>query len=58
MLSGLTRSVQAEHDRLFGTLADSPHTGSRVSAQAFSKARQGVAARVFNRLNQSLLDLL
>ena len=58
MLSGLTRSVQAELDRLFGTLADSPHTCPRVSAQAFSKARQGIAARVFNRLNLSLLDLV
>lgn len=58
MLSGLTQSVQAELDRLFGTLADSPHICPKVSAQAFSKARQGIAATVFNRLNQSLLDLV
>jgi len=58
LLAGLTRSVQAELDRLFGTLAESPHTCPKVSAQAFSKARKGISAKVFNRLNQSLLRLV
>jgi hypothetical protein len=58
MLSGLTGRVQSELDRLFGTLDDSPHTRPKVSAQAFSKARKGISATVFNRLNRSLLDLV
>ena len=58
LLAGLTRSVQAELDRLFGTLDDSPHSRPKVSAQAFSKARKGISAKVFHRLNQSLLGLV
>ena len=54
MLSGMTASVQQELDRLSGVLQGSTELLSEVSAQAFSKARKGFSAEVFDRLNQTL----
>ena len=47
MISGMCASVQAELDAFFGRLHAVPGRIREVSAQAFSKARQGFSGRLF-----------
>jgi hypothetical protein len=55
-LAGPTASVQNELNAFFATLANQAELVRRVSAQAFSKARQGFTAKAFELLNQRLLE--
>lgn len=55
MLSGLCASVQAELDAFFGQLRAQFVRVREVSAQAFSKARYGFSAALFEDANQHLL---
>jgi hypothetical protein len=58
MISGMCASVQAELDGLFGQLSSHGGVAPRaVSAQAFSKARQGFSAELFSLANDYLLEL-
>lgn len=57
MISGMCASVQAELDDLFAQLTGSPVRVRSVSAQAFSKARQGLSATIFTQINDHLLAL-
>jgi len=57
MLAGMRGSVQAELDHLFGQIHALPVRSRQVSAQAFSKARRGFSARVFELANAHLLQL-
>jgi hypothetical protein len=47
MMSGMCASVQAELDGLFGQLGNSGTRSRAVSTQAFSKARRGLSAELF-----------
>jgi hypothetical protein len=55
LLSGLTASVQNELNVFAAHLDNRAELWRVVSAQAFSKARQGFSHRVFSLLNQHLL---
>ena len=55
LLSGLTASVQNELNVFAAHLDNRAELWREVSAQAFSKARQGFSHRVFALLNQHLL---
>lgn len=55
LLSGLTASVQNELNAFVAHLDNRAELWREVSAQAFSKARQGFSHRVFHLLNQQLL---
>ena len=55
LLSGLTASVQNELNAFAAHLDSRAELWREVSAQAFSKARQGLSHRVFSLLNQHLL---
>lgn len=57
MISGMQASAQAELDGLFAQLQGSVVRVRAVSDQAFSKARQGFSARLFDAANGHLLDL-
>jgi hypothetical protein len=57
MISGMRVSVQAELDGLFAQLHDSAVRVRAVSNQAFSNARQGFSARLFDQANAHLLRL-
>jgi hypothetical protein len=57
MMSAMCTSVQAELDSLFGTLADSGTRTRAVSAQAFSKARRGLSADLFELARARLIAL-
>lgn len=57
MISGMCASVQAELDGFFGRLQSAPGRIREVSAQAFSKARQGFSARLFELASEHLLQL-
>ena len=57
MISGMCASVQAELDGFFGRLQSAPGRIREVSAQAFSKARQGFSARLFELAGEHLLQL-
>jgi len=57
MLAGMRASVQAELDHLFGQIHALPVRSRQVSAQAFSKARKGFSAHLFERANAHLLQL-
>lgn len=57
MIGGMQASVQAELDGLFAQLRDSPVLVRAVTEQAFSKARQGFSARLFEQANAQLLDM-
>ena len=57
MLSGLCASVQTELDAFFAALSGQNGRLRRVSAQAFSKARRGFSAALFERANDHLLQL-
>lgn len=57
MISGMCASVQAELDSFFGRLQCTPARLREVSAQAFSKARRGFSARVFDLAGERLLHL-
>lgn len=58
MISGMYASVQAELDSFFGRMQAQPVRVHEVSAQAFSKARNGFSARLFERANEHLLQLV
>lgn len=55
LLSGLTASVQNELNAFAAALDNRAELWREVSAQAFSKARQGFSHQVFHLLNQHLL---
>lgn len=57
MMSGMCASVQAELDALFGALGSSGGRTRAVSAQAFSKARRGVSAELFELALARLISL-
>jgi hypothetical protein len=57
MMSGICASVQAELDGLFGQLGDSDARTRAVSAQAFSKARRGLSAELFELARARLISL-
>jgi Transposase DDE domain len=57
MMSGMCASVQAELDGLFGQLGDSGTRSRAVSAQAFSKARRGLSAELFELARARLISL-
>jgi hypothetical protein len=57
MISGMCASVQAELGDLFAQLTNLPVRVRSVSAQAFSKARQGFSATIFTQINEHLLTL-
>ena len=56
MMSGMRASVQAELDGFFGNLAGGAPVRA-VSAQAFSKARRGLSARLFDLARDHLIEL-
>lgn len=56
MVGGLCASIQAELDTLFARLDGSIGRCRAVSAQAFSKARQGFSATLFRDANAHLLE--
>jgi len=56
MISGMCASVQAELDGFFGRLQSRPGRLREVSAQAFSKARQGFSAQLFELAGEHLLQ--
>lgn len=55
MMSGMCASVQAELDELFGALNGSGTRTRAVSAQAFSKARRGLSAELFELARARLI---
>jgi hypothetical protein len=55
MMSGMCASVQAELDQLFGALDDAGRRMRAVSAQAFSKARRGLSAELFDLARARLI---
>jgi hypothetical protein len=57
MMSGMCASVQAELDGLFGELSGRGVRARGVSAQAFSKARRGLSAEVFELARARLIEL-
>jgi hypothetical protein len=57
MISGMYASVPAELDGFFGRLHAVPGRIREISAQAFSKARQGFSARLFELTSAHLLHL-
>ena len=57
MMSGMCASVQAELDELFGALNGSGARTRAVSAQAFSKARRGLSAELFDLARARLISL-
>lgn len=57
MIGGMRASVQAELDGLFAQIHGSAVRVRAVSEQAFSKARQGFSARLFDQVNTHLLRL-
>lgn len=57
MMSGMCASVQAELDQLFGALDDAGRRVRAVSAQAFSKARRGLSAELFDLARARLITL-
>jgi hypothetical protein len=57
MMSGMCASVQAELDGLFGELDGRGVRTRAVSAQAFSKARRGLSAEVFELARARLIEL-
>ena len=57
MMSGMCASVQAELDALFGALGSSGGRTRAVSAQAFSKARRGMSAELFDLARARLISL-
>ncbi len=56
MVGGLCASIQSELDALFARLDGCIGRRRAVSAQAFSKARQGFSATLFRDANARLLD--
>lgn len=58
MISGMCASVQAELDGFFGRLQGQPVRMREVSAQAFSKARKGFSASLFELAAKHLLHLV
>ena len=56
MMSGMRASVQAELDGFFGNLAGGAPVRA-VSAQAFSKARRGLSAGLFDLARDHLIEL-
>lgn len=58
MLSGFKASVQNELNAFFSHLDNQADLMRRVSAQAFSKARQNLSHTVFSRLNARLMALV
>jgi Transposase DDE domain len=57
MMSGMCASVQAELDALSGALGNSGSRTRTVSAQAFSKARRGLSAELFELARTHLISL-
>ena len=57
MVSGMCASVQSELDLLFAQLDEHPARSRQVSAQAFSQARRGFSASLFELANERLLQL-
>ena len=57
MIGGMRASAQAELDGLFAQIQGSAVRVRAVSEQAFSKARQGFSARLFDQANAHLLHL-
>lgn len=57
MLSGMCTSVQTSLDSFFASLSGQAGRARQVSAQAFSKARRGFSAQLFDLTNQHLLKL-
>jgi hypothetical protein len=57
MMSGMCASVQAALDGLFGELAGRGVRTRAVSAQAFSKARRGLSAELFELARARLIEL-
>jgi hypothetical protein len=57
MMSGMCASVQAELDTLFGALGGHGGRHRGVSAQAFSKARRGLSAELFELARAHLIAL-
>ncbi|CAN7551429.1 IS4 family transposase [Paraburkholderia sp. SIMBA_054] len=57
MMSGMCASVQAELDQLFGTLGGQSQRVRAVSVQAFSKARRGLSAELFDLACARLIAL-
>lgn len=57
MMSGMCASVQAELDQLFGALGGDGERVRAVSAQAFSKARRGLSAELFDLACARLIAL-
>ena len=57
MMSGMCASVQTELDALFSTLGNSGGRTRAVSAQAFSKARRGLSAELFELAQAHLISL-
>jgi len=55
MMSGMRTSVQAELDGLFGALHGHAVRARAVSAQAFSKARRGLSAELFELARARLI---
>jgi len=58
MLSGFKAGVQNELDAFFAHLLNQADLVRKVSAQAFSKARQNFSHTAFARLNTRLLELV
>lgn len=58
MLSSIKASVTAELDGFCATLAGQSGRRRDVSAQAFSQARRGFSASIFDALNQHLINLV
>ena len=56
MIGGLCASIQSELDALFARFKGSIGRMRCVSAQAFSKARQGFSATLFRNANDRLLE--
>ncbi|MGQ7936768.1 transposase [Paraburkholderia sp. D1E] len=57
LMSGMRTSVQAELDGLFGALHGQAVRARAVSAQAFSKARRGLSAELFELARARLVEL-
>jgi hypothetical protein len=57
MMSGMCASVQTELDTLFGALGERGTRARAVSAQAFSKARRGLSADLFELARAHLIAL-
>lgn len=57
MMSGMCASVQTELDALFGALGSHDGRTRAVSAQAFSKARRGLSAELFELARARMMSL-